>query len=155
MTGFVPYTPRVIQLIRNGASAADLGWAPSMYASVCRSHGLEQRADPAKEKPKAAPECAGDTIRYSPTAHELTRDGKALALSRVQGAVFALLLERWRTGAPDYISTGAILSTIGATTSEKAMKENIARLSAKLSLLRLWIESKMGAIGGFRLRVDP
>jgi hypothetical protein len=155
MTDYVPYTPKVIQLIRNGARATDLGWADSMYASVCRAHGLEPQhgADKPTVKPAPPPTIEGP-VRYSSAAQEITRESQALALSRVQGRVFAVLLDRWRSGAQGFISTAAILSSIGATTSEKAMKENIARLSAKLTLLRMWIESKQGAMGGYRLRVD-
>lgn len=158
MNAYVPYTRNAVQLIRNGASARDLGWADSMYASVCRSHGLAQHQGPGKPVSRhvssRVPASIEDIVRYRSAGHEVIREDVALALSRVQGIVFALLLDRWRGGTQDFISTSAILTTIGATTSEKAMKENIARLSIRLTPLRMWIESKMGSTGGFRLRVD-
>ena len=35
---FVPYTRNAVQLIRNGATAVDLGWSASMYESVHAGH---------------------------------------------------------------------------------------------------------------------
>jgi hypothetical protein len=54
-----PYTPATLARIRNGASAADLGWAQERYAiasaisMACASGGVM----PKIEKPLSAKEC--------------------------------------------------------------------------------------------------
>jgi len=38
---FVPFTRDVLTRIKNGATAAELGWDDTFYVSICRKHGLE------------------------------------------------------------------------------------------------------------------
>jgi len=40
----VPYTRAAVQRIRDGASAADLGWSATMFERVCRDHGIDPLA---------------------------------------------------------------------------------------------------------------
>lgn len=39
---FTPYTKDAITRIKNGATAAELGWDVTFYTRVCREHGLPQ-----------------------------------------------------------------------------------------------------------------
>jgi len=57
-----PYTRDTLALIRDGASAADLGWDQNFYVSICRKHGLAGVA-PAPPHDPALPPAQVQQIR--------------------------------------------------------------------------------------------
>jgi hypothetical protein len=157
----VPYTPKAVQLIRNGASAADLGWSETMYHSVCASHGLEEVKGARKSAKAAAislPVVAAPNVQvdvqFSASSREVIRAGICVALTRVQTKVFGVLFDRHSGGLEDFINASGVAELLGKDTSPQNIRDLAARLSANLTPLKMWIETKHGPTGGFRLRVD-
>lgn len=149
----VPYTLKAIRLIRGGASAKDLGWADSMYDSVCRSHGIE-RARPRAEvvrRPDTRPE---HIIDFRHRSGEIIRASVIIALSPVQAEAFGILYERYIGDEPGFISAFDISGKLKKECSTRNVVNMIARLNDRLAPLKCWIEGKLGSNGGYRLRVD-
>ncbi len=152
MNAHVPYTRSAIQLIRNGATAADLGWAASMYESVCRSHGIQCK------KPEM-----GQTVYPDEPAHELIfrsrtneviRASIVVFLTPAQSRAFKPLYDRYTRGDEAFMNAVDISEAISDDCTQKNAAHILRRINARLTPLHCWIETKMGAQGGFRLRVE-
>jgi hypothetical protein len=152
----VPYTRDAIRLIRNGASAADLGWPASMYERVCRSHGIEQ-AKPRREvvrqqEDDLRPE---PLLQFRPRSSEIIRAGIIIAVSPVQGEAFGILYNRYIAGEQNFISAFDISGKLKKECSTRNVVNMLYRMNRRLAPLKCWIEAKVGKDGGYRLRVEP
>jgi hypothetical protein len=152
----VPYTRDAIRLIRNGASAADLGWPASMYERVCRSHGIEQ-AKPRREvvrqqEDDLRPE---PLLQFRPRSSEIIRAGIIIAVSPVQGEAFGILYNRYTAGEQNFISAFGISGKLKKECSTRNVVNMLTRMNRRLAPLKCWIEAKVGKDGGYRLRVEP
>lgn len=155
MTGFIRYTPHAVQLIRNGASAADLGWSGSMYDSVCLTHGIARPPRPQEiihyRNPKA------QIVEYRQRSSEIIRGDIILALPREHAEIFTALYKRWLAGDDRFASAAALHdSKVYRGDFDRRLRMNanraVHRLSQLLAPLRIWIETKPRY--GYRLRVD-
>jgi hypothetical protein len=153
MADFVPYTRKVIQRIRNGASAKDLGWSDSMYDGICRSHGIE------RPKKRAAVVQRADgrdhVVDFRRRSGEIIRADIIVALSPVQAEAFGVLYDLYLTGEQRFISAFEVSGCLKKECSARNVVNMFTRMSDRLAPLKCWIEVKTGSHGGFRLRVDP
>jgi hypothetical protein len=149
------YTPKAVQLIRNGASAADLGWSASMYDSVCTTHGISHGSKTNDivryQNPKS------QIVEFREKSGEVIRNSIIVALPRNEAELFAALYKRWLADNDSFASASALfeMKVYGAGRGDRVdMKVNRAahRISQSLSPIRIWIETKHRV--GYRLRVD-
>jgi hypothetical protein len=151
----VRYTPKAVRLIRNGASAADLGWPASMYERVCRSHGIEQakpRREVVRQEDDPRPE---PLLQFRHRSSEIVRAGIIIAVSPVQGEAFGILYGRYITGEQNFISAFDISGKLKKECSRRNVVNMLYRMNRRLAPLKCWIEAKVGKDGGYRLRVEP
>lgn len=146
----IRYTPRAVQLIRNGASAADLGWSPSMYDSVCATHGIACGPKPHEiihyKNPKA------QVVEFRPASSEVLRGSIIVALPRAQAELFAALYKRWLSGDETFASGAKLCHAASEKRLSMRINRAVQRISPHLTPLRIWIETKPRV--GYRLRVD-
>lgn len=155
MTQAIPYTRSAVQLIRNGATALDLGWSESMYDSVCATHGIARERKPQEiiyhTNPKA------QVIEFRQKSSEVIRNSIVVALRRKDTELFAALYKRWLADNENFASAATLFEAkiYGAGRDDRLdMKVNRAvhRITQSLSPIRIWIETKPRV--GYRLRVD-
>ena len=153
----VPYTRAAVQRIRDGASAADLGWSATMFERVCRDHGIDplarRRVVPvAAAVVEAAP--PSDALRFDAKTGEIFHEGLVIALPRVQAQIFAVLYDAYRMGNRDFIPAGTIHRLTENDADCSTVPTAIRRIKVRLAKLPLTIESKNGHNGGSRLKMD-
>jgi len=147
----VPYTRAAIKLIRDGASAKDLGWSESRYDTVCRSHGIE-REKPRPQAVAAPSDRPPHELDFRHKSGEVIRAGIIVSLPSMQARAFKPLYDRLVLNDDSFMS-GAEIGELIACVPRSAYR-TFDRLNKRLAPLRCRIESKGGNLGGFRLRMD-
>lgn len=150
----VPYTRAAIQDIRNGATAADLGWTDSRFDNVCRTHGIARSRPSPKPSGGSTQSHGHGDITFDPRSGEIIRAHIASALPLMQAAVFKVLYDRHVAGNAAFISSSDISELIPLDTSPRNIVFTMQRMEDRLAPLKCWIETKYGQNGGYRLRVD-
>lgn len=150
----VPYTREAVQAIKEGASAADLGWDQSFYERVCRERGIHPLAPSKPGAPLSfvvRPVIVDDVLRTGWGRYE-TRTvrfdlpefkGGTREFSRELGrhsANLLLLMSRVPTG--NYVDTRAFADATGITRnfSFEVVKTALRGLEASLIYTPLSIE---------------
>lgn len=153
MNQAVPYTRSAVQLIRNGATALDLGWTDSMFDSVCRTHSIARPKPAPKPVDTPAIQRCGD-VTFNKHSGETVRSHIAVTLPAMQSAVFKVLYERLAADNLEFISATNVAELIPLDTSPRNIVFTMTRLEDRLAPLKCWIERKFGQNGGYRLRVE-
>lgn len=124
MSGFAPYTRDTLARIRQGASARELGWDETFYASVCRKHGLRiPQAEPPSESSPVV-------ISYNPRTRVLKRASASIVLPVRQGLLFETIARAGQdapvTRAMIAMALGVGIGSVGAYVT--VLRDNLAKL---------------------------
>lgn len=152
-----PYNPHTLKQIKQGATAAQLGWDVEFYTSVCRKHGLSP-VIPINPKPQAPPaiaEIAKPSKRddvpttespgpvshiclFDPRQDEITRGAITVNLSKQQGQLFAVLaaLEPGHKVSGIALATAVGLSFVNLSNKLPVLRHKLAAAGIKLVALK-------------------
>lgn len=158
----VPYTRAAVQRIREGATAAELGWSGTMFERVRREHGIDimpivkaAPIVPEAEIPSARVVAAdeGAVLRFDRKTGDIFYHGVVIPLKPVQAKVFEAFFDLHASGDEAFHTAEDINKRMGSTSEAHAAMQSIRALNHKLQRIGVRIESKQGNCGGFRLRV--
>jgi len=152
MTTPVPYTRTAVQMIRNGVSAAQLGWPESMFASICNRHGIACEKAPAEAI--ARTQKSARELDFRHRSGEVIRAGIVVSLPDMQAKVFKPLYERFIVHDESFVPGDDLAQFMSEASVRRSAGRAVHRLNVRLAPLRCWIEAKGGRDGGFRLRMD-
>ena len=152
-----PFSPATLKRIREGASAADLGWNQQRYNRICDTHGLEKvaSADNVKAVVLGARAVDYGRVNYNPATGLITCGYQDVLLSGGREKdVFEFLFARASRDDDTLVSRNELIATTGVC-SLTYMGSLLRRLSAKIEPVQCRIEYHVGASGGCRLVVRP
>jgi len=149
-----PFNPHALTRIKNGATAAELGWDQSFYESVCRKHGLPILKLPEPDKPDApqtppvAPDAMLSPYHYDAATGVLRTDGNNRV--RLLPPLNTVFLPLARLGAGGRLS-GKLLG-VRAGLSRQHVCRMVQRLRTELAIVGLGIHAGNGrGSQGYRL----
>lgn len=160
----VPYTPGAVARLRAGATAEQLGWSRDFFERIRRQHGIDIKpvppavpADPAKQdvKPKAVaavvPASPDEVPRFDRGTSSVQYCGALVTLGPVQAKVFEALFDLH--GADPLVFHDKTVVAARAQIEAYTISHAVRGMNQKLPRIALYVETKKGRHGGYRLRI--